>query len=38
MSKNMTIRPQTDISRAGWFGAVLLLWTVLLVGGLLQTF
>jgi hypothetical protein len=37
MSKNMTIRPQT-MSKAGWFGAVLLLWTVLLVGGLLQTF
>lgn len=29
---------QTNASRAGWFGAVILLWAVLIVGGVLQTF
>ena len=29
---------QTNLSRAGWCGAVVLLWAVLVIGGLLQTF
>ena len=33
----MTLQ-QTHVSKAGWFGAVLLLWAVLVIGGVLQTF
>ncbi len=33
----MTLQ-QTTLSRAGWFSAVLLLWAVLVVGGIVQTF
>ena len=33
----MTLQ-QTNLSKAGWFSAVILLWAVLVVGGVLQTF
>ena len=36
-SKIMTLQ-QTSLSRAGWFSAVLFLWAVLVIGGILQTF
>ena len=36
--KQMMTLQQTSSSKAGWFGAVVFLWVVLVVGGVLQTF
>ncbi len=33
----MTLQ-QTNSSRAGWLSAVVFLWAVLVIGGVLQTF